>query len=121
MVGAEYDRSYFDIYIKDKVDWLNLIGSTSISLLFAIVKKCKFVISYQSGIGVVASHLGIPTAMFWRAKGDSISADCYISFEENMATAWANPDIIAEGKYLPLRYGRYNPAYIIQEIKNKKW
>lgn len=123
VVGAEYDKSYFDDYIKPLLsdEWIDLIGSCTIEQTFSIVKSARFVVAYQSGIGIVASYMGIPAAIFWRQKGDSISPDCYISFEEKMAEAWANPAMIEQGKYLPLIYGRHDENYIIDEIKKRAW
>jgi ADP-heptose:LPS heptosyltransferase len=121
VVGAEYDRSYFDKYLKGRVDWTNLIGLTSVSHLFAVVKNSRLTISYQSGVGIMSSYLGIPTGIFWRARGDSVSSDYYISFDEGMASAWVNPDMLNQKKHLPLIYGRHDSEYIMQEIKERKW
>lgn len=124
VVGADYDKSYFDDYIKPLLsndDWIYLIGSCTIEQTFSIVKNARFVIAYQSGIGIVANYMGIPAGIFWRQKGDSISPDCYISFDEKMAEAWVNPIMIEQGKYLPLIYGRHDVDYITTEIKKRAW
>ena len=124
VVGAYYDRSYFTDCVKPLLlndECVNLIGICGIGQTFSIVKNARFVIAYQSGIGIVANYMGVPAAMFWRAKGDSISPDCYISFEEKMAEAWVRPAMIAKGKYLPLIYGRHDENYIIDEIKKRAW
>lgn len=125
VVGADYDKSYFTGYIKpllsDPDEWIDLIGIYGIEQTFSIVKGARFVVAYQSGIGIVASYMGVPSGIFWRAKGDSISPDCYISFEEKMAEAWVNPAMIEKGKYLPLIYGRHDENYIIDEIKKRAW
>lgn len=123
VVGADYDKSYFTDYVKPLLndEWVNLIGICGIGQTFSIVKNARFVVAYQSGIGIVANYMGVPAGIFWRQKGDSISPDCYISFEEKMAEAWVNPAMIEQGKYLPLIYGRHDENYIIDEIKKRAW
>jgi hypothetical protein len=119
VVGADYDMSYYTDYIEPLLNkndnWFNFIDMFNIGQTFAMVKNARFVISYQSGIGIVANYMNVPTAMFWRAKGDSISPNSYISFEEDMAKAWTKPGV----NYLPLIYGKHDVDYIINEIQ--KW
>lgn len=122
VVGADYDRSYFSDNVKPLTNyWIDIIGNTDIGMTYSIVKGARFVISYQSGIGIVASYMGVPTGIFWRAKGDSISPDTYISFDERMAEAWADPQMIEQGKHMPLIYGRHGVEYITEEIKKRGW
>lgn len=122
VVGANYDHSYFLQCVKPLVGgWVDLIGDTEIGQTYSIIKGARFVISYQSGIGIVANYMGVPAGIFWRAKGDSISPDCYISFDERMASAWADPQMIEQGKHMPLIYGRHGVDYIIDEIKRRGW
>lgn len=123
IVGADYDREYYEQKIIPllTVPWTNLIGKLSIGATFAVTRKAKFVISYQSGIGIVSSYLGVPVAIFWRRKTDSVSSTRYISFDETMASAWAPPEMINMGKHLPLVYARHDVAYITNEIETRKW
>jgi hypothetical protein len=118
---------YYDYYVAPEVKkfpqkhWINLIGKLGIGGTYAIIKRARFTISYQSGIGIFASYLGIPTGIFWRAKGDSLNPECYISFEEAMSSAWVNPKMLASGRHLPLIYGRHHVEYICKEITDRKW
>lgn len=121
VVGEKYDESYFSKYIKGRLDCLSLIGRTGVGDVFAITKKSRFVISYQSGVGIVSSYFGVPTGIFWRAKGDSISSDSYVSLDEAMASAWVNPWMISQEKHLPLIYGRHDVQYIMEEVKRRQW
>jgi hypothetical protein len=121
VVGADYDKSYFDEKFAGRCSWLNLIGSTSINELFAIVAMSRFVVSYQSGVGIVAEYLGIPTAIFWRQKGDSISSTFYASFDEKMNGAWSPPSMIESHKHMALYYGRHDVAYVCNEIVKRGW
>lgn len=125
VVGAEYDATYFESRIAPNVEgkshWHNLIGQFSIWETFAVCRQARMVISYQSGIGIFSSYTGVPTGIFWRAKGDSIREDVCLSFEESMASAWANPKHIGAGKHLPLIYGRHGTDYIRQQIIERNW
>ncbi|MGH7175312.1 MAG: glycosyltransferase family 9 protein, partial [Minisyncoccia bacterium] len=123
VVGSEYDHTYYQQQVRPLTGkpWHDFIGKWGIGQTFAVIKNAKFVVSYQSGIGIVASYLGVPTAIFWRAKGNSISPDHYISFEEGMASAWTRPDMLAQGKHLPLIYGRHDVNYIVDNITQRGW
>lgn len=123
VVGAEYDRSYYDTMILPRLSrpWMNMIGDLSIGATTAITKKAKFVISYQSGIGIVASYMGTPVGIFWRQRGDSVTPSDYVTFREEMASAWTSPKMIASGKHLPLVYGRHGVDYILQQVEERKW
>jgi ADP-heptose:LPS heptosyltransferase len=124
VVGARWDESYYNekICAGDPIpSWLDLIGTTSMDEVYAIISKSRFVISYQSGIGIVAEYMGIPTALFWRQKGDSLSSMFYASFDEKMNGAWSPPDMIASGKHMALYYGRHDVKYICDELVGRKW
>lgn len=127
VVGADYDAMYYDYWVTSEIEryeqppWKSFIGKLTISETFALVKRARFTISYQSGIGIFSSYLGIPTGIFWRAKGDSISPDCYLSFEESMSSGWTRPDMISSGKHLPLIYGRHSFGYIFEEVRRRGW
>lgn len=117
VVGADYDLSYFNNNILKKVInksyWINMIGKLHICNTFAICKNSNFVISYQSGIGIVSHYLGKPVVIFWRPKGNSTSPHTYISFSEKMASAWADP----KGKLMPCIYGREKVTDILYQIQ----
>jgi hypothetical protein len=121
MVGAEYDRDYVDEILHPPKSWIDLVGKCSIGKTFAVVKRAEFAVTYQSGIGILASYFGVPTAIFWRPKGDSVSPDFYVSFEESMASAWVRPDMLSLGKHLPLVYTKCHVTGILEEIERRKW
>lgn len=125
-VGAPYDAPYYDSLLGPFLNgssgyWTNLIGNTTIGELYAITSQARFCVSYQAGVGIVATYLGTPTAIFWRARGDSIVPDAYLSFEERMASAWAPPAMLAAGTHLPLIYGRHGVDHIMTTIANRGW
>lgn len=126
VVGAPYDAPYFDLFISPSLNgdgsyWTNLIGQTSIGELYSITSNARFVISYQSGVGIVSTYLGTPTGIFWRPRGDSISPDSYLSFDERMASGWVPPSIIDSGNHLPLIYTRDTVDDIMAEVTRRGW
>ena len=65
VVGATYDRSYFDKHAGQQLgECVNAIGNWSIGQTFSIVQRARCVVAYQSGIGIFAVYLGVPTACF---------------------------------------------------------
>lgn len=110
VVGAEYDRSYSDQVLAAAHDagshWLDYVGRWEIGRTFAVVRQAKSVVSYQSGIGIGATFFRVPTAMWWRAAGDSLEARFKIWFSENMRHCWAPLDMLDSGRYRGMIYGR---------------
>jgi FkbM family methyltransferase len=115
-VGAEYDRSYLANHLlpaglKDCHDYL---GAWQIDETLAVIRGARFYVGYQSGLGIVATYLGVPTAMFWRPYGNSILPDQRVTFREEMASAWAPREHLDRGRYLPCIYGRCSPEGIME-------
>lgn len=123
-IGAPYDRDYFQAHIRPliprgveyKHSW-----EWPITRTVAMLRQAVFVVAYQSGIGVVSSYLGVPTAMWWRPKGDSVCPRFYLSPEEAMSTAWVDPARLSDGTYLPLIYGRHGVELILAGIAERGW
>jgi len=124
LVGASYDQMYWVMQVFPLVEeqgWLDLVGATEIGQTLAIIKQAKFVISYQSGIGIVAEYMGIPTGIFWRPDGNSISSSFYLSFDERMNGGWSPPSMIESGKHMALYYSRHSADWIVEEVKRRGW
>jgi len=126
VVGAPYDMSYWTSFLARRVDpayWQEFIGRWVIGQTYAVVKRAECCISYQSGIGIVASYLGVPTAIFWRAKGDSVRDDCLLHFEEAFKDAWVDPAMLAAGKHAGVVYGRPEASVegIAETIEQRGW
>ena len=64
LVGNKEDLRYIDEF-PDESESLNLLGKTSIRQLVTLLKKAKFVISNDSGVGHIASSYGVPTLVFF--------------------------------------------------------
>lgn len=130
VVGAEWDRDYFDAMIRPRVAglawWHDRIGSWPIGMTYAVIRRSRMVAAYQSGIGIVAHYLGIPTVIWWRRKRpghpeDSISPSSYVAHDEKMASAWARPDAVESGDLLPAIYGRTTVEDIITHAGKFQW
>lgn len=123
LVGASYDMSYFSKKLAPLIAgnpwWHNIIGQCETSQTFAVCKRAKLVMSYQSGIGIMSHYLGVPVGIWWRADGDSMSPHHYFTLDERMANGWAVPDRLDQ--HLPLIYGRHDLEYIKAEIIRRKW
>jgi FkbM family methyltransferase len=122
VVGAEYDRSYFEQHVAKHLGaCYDAIGHWQIARTFAVIRRARFVIAYQSGIGIFAVYMGVPSAIFWRPHGDSIQPKHYVSFSEQMASAWAPPEALGSGRYLPLIYTRCSPESIVEHAVTHDW
>jgi len=128
VVGAWYDADYWEAIMRPTLEsednqpmWREFIGDWKIGRTFAVCKRSKFVIAYQSGIGIFSCYLRVPTAIWWRPKGNSISPDTYLSFEEEMSHIWVSPDMLENRKYMPLIYDRHSPFYISSQIVEREW
>jgi hypothetical protein len=126
VVGALYDASYWQwllgpLLADDMPHWYNLIGQTNLGQLWSVTSRAKFLISYQAGVGIVATYLNTPTAVWWRPYGDSISQSGFLSFDERMASAWVPPKVLDSGTHLPLIYGRHGVGYIMDAIRDRGW
>ncbi len=122
VVGAQRDRSYFDNHVAYRLgEYLDAIGKWHIGQTFAVIQRSRFVVSYQSGLGIFAVYMDVPAAIFWRPHGDSLNPDNYLTFREEMAAAWAPPESLASGRYLPLIYTRCTPESIVQHAEEYGW
>jgi hypothetical protein len=125
VVGAVYDLDYFLSYIQSLLTtsdrWYNQIGCLGIGETLSLVRRSKGIISYQSGIGIVGHYMGVPSGVFWRRKGESVSPHDYVSFEEGMASAWAAPGATEQGRHLPLIYGRDGVEEVLAKIDSGRW
>lgn len=122
VVGADYDRSYFEKHVCPQLGpCIDAVGHWPIGETFAVIQRSRFVIAYQSGIGIFSVYLGVPTACFWRPHGDSIDPEHLVSFREEMASAWAPPDAVSSGRYLPLIYTQCTPESIAAHAEQHHW
>lgn len=122
VVGAEYDRSYFEQHAAPRIGaCYDAIGKWPIGQTFAVIDRSRFVIAYQSGIGIFSVYLGVPAACFWRPHGNSIHSPHYVTFSEKMASAWAPQEALDSGLYLPLIYTRCTAESIADHAARHNW
>lgn len=124
LVGAGYDRSFYERYLEEGVKaagmrWWNMMGKMEIGETMALIRQSRFFISYQCGLGIFAHYLGVPVGMFWRPDGNSAHPKRLVSFDERMAHSWTNPRYA--DRYLPLIYTRCSPDSIFEEIIKRGW
>lgn len=126
VVGADWDRDYYDQEIAPRLPrdprWHEFIGRWPIGMTYAVLRHAKVCVSYQSGIGIVAHYLGVPTVCWWRQKRpghpeDSISPNSYVAHDERMASAWARPDAVSSGDLMPAIYGKHSLEDITTHVK----
>lgn len=124
VVGAPYDRSYWERYVKEGVaqegmTWVDLIGKLEIGETFALLKRAKCFISYQCGLGIVSHYFGQKVVMWWRGEGDSAHHKYLVSFSERMKDAWVRPGW--EKNYYGAVYKRESVDDILKVIDERKW
>lgn len=123
VVGAGYDASYYRTcvqhLVKQPEKWVNFIGEWPLMETLSMLRDARAVVSYQSGIGIVAHYLNIPTAMWWRPEGDSIVEGANVTFSEDMAHCWCRPDWRETNKHLPCIYGRESVEDILNWLKTR--
>ncbi len=119
-IGATWDRSYYEKYLRPVMPAgvLERIGNWPIGTTFAVARDAVGLIAYQSGLGIFATYLGVPCAMWWRPDGNSLHPDRFISFREGMASNWAPPGAVESGRYLPLIYSRCSPEAIHAHVRD---
>lgn len=124
VVGAAYDLGYWTQQIAPRVAdlpyWSSLIGQCSLPTTAAVLRRARCVVSYPSGIAVLAHYLRRPTCMFVRAHGDSIEAGRYVSPADGLATAWLYPGT-KPGAFLVATYGQTTPADIERHARREGW
>lgn len=124
IVGANYDRSYWEKFVRPEVErtgmkWYDFIGAFEIGETFGLMREAKMIIGYQCGLIIVGHYLGMNTATWWRRNGDSIHPHRKIGFSEEMRNAWMNPAYA--DRYLGMVYGREQVDDLLYEIDVRKW
>jgi ADP-heptose:LPS heptosyltransferase len=124
VVGAEYDRSYWEDYVKPLVDrarlgWLDTLGKWEIGETLAFLRKAKCFVSYQCGLAMVTHYLGGRVACWWRPDGNTLNVHHLLSFDERFATGWVR--LGSEKDYLGLIYQRASAVDVMHMIDERKW
>lgn len=110
VLGASYDASYWDVYAGPRVaaaykgEIINMIGRCGIGQTVEIIRHSGGLIAFQSGLGCVSGLLGVPTCMWWRKHGDSISHEQYVTYREEENGAFVPKEMLESGLYVPAIY-----------------
>jgi hypothetical protein len=121
LVGASYDRSFWERYVRDdnNMDWVDLIGELEIGETYALLRESRCLVSYQCGLGICHHYFGGNVVTWWRPANDSVHPRRFISFSEEMATAWLNPNFV--DNYIGCIYKRESVDDIIAKIDSRGW
>lgn len=124
VVGASYDRSYWERYVEPGVrqaamKWHDFIGKLEIGETMALIRKARAFVSYQCGLGIFAHYLGQRVVMWWRPDGNSIHPERMVAFDDRMKDAWINPRYA--DRYLGCLYQRESVADILTEMDRRGW
>lgn len=124
VVGAPYDRSFWEKYVRPGVEqagmvWVDLIGKLEIGETFALLKESKCLVSYQCGLAVVLHYMGGRAVCWWRPDGDSAHPSRMISFDNNMRYAWIRPGW--EQNWIGCLYRKETVGDILTEMENRGW
>lgn len=139
VVGADWaqDKEYARLFVEawakaggDPAMLVNVCGQTHIAECYRVTMGGKCLFSYQSGVGIGSEFLGVKTAIWWRAHGDTREAPGsdgidesqpggrhYSTFDERMRNAYSPP----WAEHLGLIYGRETPSQIFQMVRKKQW
>jgi Glycosyltransferase family 9 (heptosyltransferase) len=120
VVGAPYDRSFWENYVKTGVvqagmSWIDTIGRMEIGETLALIKRAKVMVSYQCGLGILAQYMGVPTVMFWRPDGKSAHPERKVCFAEAMKDSWTRPEF--QDRYMGCVYEKENTDDIFRRIE----
>lgn len=117
VIGAPYDRPYFDRCRPLLGDVVDCIGQWHIAQTFAVMRQADATVAFQSGLAIFGVYLGCNVASWWRPHGNSQDPREYITFDERMAHDWSPPGAVDSGRYLPQIYGRSTPAGIFSHAQ----
>lgn len=117
LIGAKWDSDYAEkIYELDKEFTIHdLVGKTSVAQLFALIREANVVISWQCGVGIMATQFRTPVVAFWPIEGKKNPQGKFNrDFMRTWLPPWAN-----ESGYIPYGWGDESatPDGIFADIK----
>ena len=124
VVGAEYDRSFYERYVKEGLEkegqrWVDLIGRLEIGETFRLLRESRLMVSYQCGLAIVLHYLGGKVVSWWRPDGDSCHGSRKVCFDNRMKDSWQRPGW--EHNWLGCLYRKETVADILDEIEKRGW
>ncbi len=125
VIGAPYDRSYYERYVRPAVEesgqaWVDMIGMfPDIGDTYRFLQSSACLVSYQCGLVMMHHYFGGRTVTWWRPDRDSIHPHRYICFDERMRYGWLNPQLA--DNYYGAIYRRETVADLIEVIQSRGW
>jgi glycosyltransferase involved in cell wall biosynthesis len=103
LLGATWDEDMADqlrpLLTQSGITHLNLVGKTDLALTLAVLRRCRYVVGFASGVSILANVLQIPTLML------------YPSHLHLLMHAWPDLNSIADGSYVGIVWSRPREAY----------
>ena len=127
ITGAAYDLDYLQDFVRACGDdfhdiYINIVGQYNIVETREILKRARFIVGYPSGIPIMGTFLGTPTAMFWRPRHLSlIEQYAKAGFDPAFARVWVPPAMLASGRYIDLWFGEDTPDTVHDKIVAAGW
>lgn len=103
LLGAEWDGDYAEkLHKLDTENILHsMVGKTNLTQLFAILREANLLITWQCGIGIMATQFKIPVVAFWPIKN---KINPHGVFKRPFMQAWVPPWAERVG-YMPYGWG----------------
>lgn len=124
VIGAPYDASYANKVLGANNDlfYFNTIGQLDITATLSLIQRCRFMIAFPAGVGIVGPYMRVPTTIFWRPQYMSYHVmHERAGFEPDFATDWVPPAVVSVGDYYPAWYGTDTPESVFDVIKSRGW
>lgn len=105
LIGATWDEDYTkQIRAADTNGAIRyLVSETDVPKLFALIRQAACVVSFPSGIPIMATHFDTPAVMFWPEKDLTNAPNA--RFGRGFQWSWVDPRSIASGRYVPMSWG----------------
>ncbi len=117
LLGAKWDADYGEALHKIDTENMihSMIGKTTLAQLFAILREADLLITWQCGVGIMATQFRIPVASFWPIKN---KANPRGQFERAFTRSWLPPWADQVG-YMPFGWGDKNatPSGIFNAVR----
>lgn len=103
LIGAKWDGDYADAIHEHDTESIihSMVGKTSLTQLFAILRKANVLITWQCGVGIMATQFRIPVVAFWPIKTETNPRGI---FNRPFMRAWL-PPWAEEVGYMPVGWG----------------
>ncbi len=117
LIGAEWDKVYSEELKKaDPKNMIhNLVGKTNLPEMLALLREANCVVSFLSGITMLATRFKTPCVSFW----PTLKLAPHWHDPKKFQKSWIPPNAEKDGYYMPFFYGEKNttPTGIFDAIR----